>query len=94
MLLHCLQLMLYLLHVTLTPNLVALGSWGPALLCSVSAAHARHSTAFEARRPDLQQTDHTPQASNIAPVTSLYALCLDQDLLVLCWSPLKLQHTS
>ena len=28
------------------------------------------------------------------PVTSLYALCLDQDLLVLCWSSLKLQHTS
>ena len=40
MLLHCLQLMLYLLHVPLTPNLVALGSWGPALLFSVSTAHA------------------------------------------------------
>ena len=71
--------------------------WGSALLLRVGCACRPNAITYALRLFTDGNGTYYTQTTDLrhpTPVTSLYALCLDQDLLVLCWSSLKLQHTS
>ena len=89
-----------MLHIALEPKCVAPGQSRvcPAVLRVGCACRPIAITDALRLLTDGFRTYYT-QTTDLrhpTPVTSLYALCLDldQDLLVLCWSSLKLQNTS